>query len=70
MPGNDKIKIEYCAIELFWKPLGGLAKFVLVRHPGKGNSIPMSTDLTLDPVDLRDPLKFRLYHDQTILKIA
>lgn len=52
MPGNDKITIEYCAIELFWKPLGELAKFVLMRHPEKGNSIPMSTDLTLDPMDI------------------
>jgi hypothetical protein len=52
MPGNNKIIIEYCVVELFWKPLGDLAKFVLVRHPEKGNTIPMSTDLTLDPMDI------------------
>ena len=52
MPGNAKITIEYCVVELFWKPLGSVAKFVLVRHPEKGNSIPMSTDLSLDPMDI------------------
>jgi hypothetical protein len=52
MPGNPSITIEYCVVELFWKPLGDLAKFVLVRHPEKGNSIPMSTDRSLDPMDI------------------
>jgi hypothetical protein len=52
MPGNPSIMIEYCVVELFWKPLGDLAKFVLVRHPEKGNSIPMSTDRSLDPMDI------------------
>jgi hypothetical protein len=52
MPGNSKIMIEYCAIQLLWKPLGGLAQFVLTRHPEKGLAIAMSTDLTLNPVDI------------------
>jgi len=52
MPGNPSLMIEYCVVELFWKPLGDLAKFVLVRHPEKGNSIPMSTDRSLDPMDI------------------
>jgi len=52
MPGNPSLIIEYCVVELFWKPLGDLAKFVLVRHPEKGNSIPMSTDRSLDPMDI------------------
>jgi hypothetical protein len=52
MPGNPSVMIEYCVVELFWKPLGDLAKFVLVRHPEKGNSIPMSTDRSLDPMDI------------------
>lgn len=52
MPGNNKLMIEYCVLHLLWRPLGGLAQFVFVRHPEKGNSIPMSTDLTLDPIDI------------------
>jgi hypothetical protein len=52
MPGNEKIIIEYCVMVLLWRPLGGLAQFVLTRHPTKGNAIAMSTDLTLDPLSL------------------
>lgn len=52
MPGNDKIMIEYCCMQFFWRPLGSLAQFVFVRHPEKGNAIVMSTDLTLGPLDM------------------
>lgn len=51
-PGNSKLMIEYFVIHLFWKPLGTLAQFVYVRHPIRGNAISMSTDLTLNPLDL------------------
>lgn len=52
MPNNENIIIEYYVIELLWKPLGQLVKFVLVRHPIRGNSICLSTDLTLDPLSI------------------
>ena len=51
MPGNNKLIIRYCVIQLFWKPAGQLVNFVLVIHPEKGNAIVMSTDLTLSPMD-------------------
>jgi hypothetical protein len=49
LSGNPGAEIEYHAVQLFWKPLGSLAMFVLTRHPIKGNAIVMSTDLTADP---------------------
>jgi hypothetical protein len=52
MPDNNKIMIEYCVVHLLWRPVGGLVQFVLVRHPEKGLSIVMSTDLTADPLSL------------------
>jgi hypothetical protein len=52
MPGNNKIMIEYCAMQLLWRPLGKFAQFVFVRHPEKGLSVVMSTDLTLNPLDM------------------
>ena len=52
MPNNENIIIEYYVIELLWKPLGQLVKFVLVRHPTRGNSICLSTDLALDPLSI------------------
>lgn len=52
MPNNPKIIIEYCVLQLLWKPLGSLAMFVLVKHPTRGHSIVMSTDLTIPPLEL------------------
>jgi DDE superfamily endonuclease len=52
MPGNSKLMIEYYVIYLYWRPLGQLAEFVLVRHPEKGLSIVMSTDLNAPPLSL------------------
>ena len=52
MPGNDTLMIEYYVIYLLWRPLGQLAQFVLVKHPEKGLSIVMSTDLEAEPLSL------------------
>lgn len=46
------IAIEYCCIELFWRPFGDLVLFVLTRHPTKGVAIIMSTDRTIPPLSL------------------
>jgi hypothetical protein len=52
MPNNPALMIEYCVIKLYWKPLGNFAQFVYTRHPIHGNAIAMSTDLTLNPLDI------------------
>lgn len=52
MPNDPKVVIEYCVLKLLWKPLGSLAMFVLVKHPTRGHSIVMSTDLTIQPLEL------------------
>jgi hypothetical protein len=46
------VVIEYCRIELVWKPFGDLVLFLLTRHPTKGEGIVMSTDRTVSPLDL------------------
>jgi len=46
------VPIEYCCIELFWRPFGDLVLFVLTRHPTKGVAIIMSTDRTISPLSL------------------
>lgn len=46
------VTIEYCSVELFWKPFGDLVLFVLTRHPTKGVAIAMSTDRTIPPLSL------------------
>jgi DDE superfamily endonuclease len=52
LPGSNNLMIEYCKMELFWKPFGGMVQFVFTRHPTKGNAIAMSTDLTLATTDM------------------
>jgi hypothetical protein len=52
MPGNEKITIEYSVLQLLWKPLGSFVQFVFVRHPVRGNAVCMTTDLTLNPLDV------------------
>lgn len=46
------VVIEYCRIELVWKPFGDLVLFLLTRHPTKGEGIVMSTDRTVSALDL------------------
>jgi hypothetical protein len=52
VPGRNNLMIEYCKMELFWRPFGGISQFVFTRHPTRGNAIAMSTDLTLPPADI------------------
>jgi DDE superfamily endonuclease len=52
LPGSNNLMIEYCKMEFFWRPFGGMAQFVFTRHPTRGNAIAMSTDLTLAPADM------------------
>ena len=40
------------ARDLLWRPAGQLVRFVFVRHPHRGELILMTTDLTLDPLDV------------------
>lgn len=51
MPNNPKIIVQYYVLELLWRPLGGLVKFIFTKHPEKGNAIVMTTDLTMEPLE-------------------
>jgi hypothetical protein len=50
--GESHVTLRYYAIELLWRPVGQLVRFVLVDHPTRGRVILMSTDLTLMPLAL------------------
>jgi hypothetical protein len=52
IPGEDKTIICYVCVDLLWKPVGRLVRFVIASHPKKGPIILMSTDTTLDPVQI------------------
>ena len=50
--GETDIEILYFAIDLIWPPVGRLVRFVLVKHPSRGNIIFMTTDLLLSALDV------------------
>jgi phosphate starvation-inducible membrane PsiE len=50
--GESHVILRYYAIDLLWRPVGQLMRFVLVDHPTRGRVILMSTDLTLMPLVL------------------
>jgi hypothetical protein len=47
---QKEVEVEYYSLDLLWKPVRRLVRFVLVRYPGKGQAIFISTDLNLDPL--------------------
>jgi hypothetical protein len=50
--GEKNVMIHYQSVDLIWKPLRRMVRFVVVIHPSRGKCLLMSTDLTLDPVDI------------------
>lgn len=50
--GEQGIKINYRTLDLLWKPVGILIRFVLVDHPQRGKIILMSTDLTINAMEI------------------
>jgi hypothetical protein len=50
--GESGITLRYLSQDLLWRPLGQLVRFVWVSHPTRGNLILLSTDLTLDALEI------------------
>lgn len=49
--GEDRVHFRYRSIDLLWRPVGILVRFVFVMHPTRGNVIFLSTDL-IDPLEV------------------
>jgi hypothetical protein len=49
--GDENVKLRYRSIDLFWRPVGILVRFVFVIHPNRGNAIFLSTDF-IDPIEI------------------
>jgi len=50
--GDTDVTIAYRCVDLLWRPVGRLVRFVLVRHPVRGALMLLSTDVTMDPLDV------------------
>lgn len=50
--GETNSQLRYIAVDLIWRPVGIVVRFVAVLHPARGKCILMSTDLTLPPLEI------------------
>jgi hypothetical protein len=50
--GETDVMISYRCMDLLWRPVGHMVRFVLVRHPNRGTVFLLSTDLELDPIEI------------------
>ena len=50
--GEKNVTIHFRSVDLFWRSVGILVRFVLVVHPTRGKCILMSTDLSLEPIEI------------------
>ncbi len=48
--GESGVTLSYYCIDLLWRPVGHLVRFVLVNHPSRGKIILMTTKTNLDPL--------------------
>jgi len=52
MYGEKNVYLWFYSVDLYWRRMGILIRFVLVDHPERGRKIFMSTDRTLRPLDI------------------
>lgn len=50
--GENKTEILFHAVDLIWRPVGILVRFVAVIHPVRGKCILMCTDLNLSALEI------------------
>jgi hypothetical protein len=48
--GEHDVTIQYRSVDLLWRPVGRVVRFVLVKHPTRGKIILLCTKLNLDPI--------------------
>jgi hypothetical protein len=50
--GEKGVTLRFRVVDLLWRPVGILVRFVVVLHPQRGAILLMCTDLTLAPLDI------------------
>jgi len=57
--GEKGIQIAYRCLDLLWRPVGTLVRFVLVDHPQRGRIILLCTDLSVHPLKVIELYGYR-----------
>ena len=50
--GERQIEIQYFSLDLLWRPVGRLVRLVFVRHPSRGRIVLLTSDTSLDPLEV------------------
>jgi hypothetical protein len=50
--GETNVTVLYRVCDLMWKPVADIVRFVIVIHPTRGTIFLLSTDRTLEPMDI------------------
>jgi hypothetical protein len=50
--GETDVTLKYRRLDLLWRPVGRLIRFVLVIHPTRGKIIIIATDITMTAADI------------------
>ena len=50
--GENDVTVRYRAIDLLWRPVAHIVRFVIVHHPIRGTIFLLSTDLCLAPLEI------------------
>ena len=48
--GEHDVTIRYRSVDLLWRPVGRIVRFVLVKHPTRGKIMLLCTNPDLDPL--------------------
>lgn len=57
--GESDVIVQYRVLDLVWKPVGHLVRFVIVRHPQRGTIFLLSTDLSMAPLEILELYGYR-----------
>lgn len=50
--GEQDVILNFRCLDLLWRPVGHLVRFVIVKHPIRGTIFLLSTDLTLEALEI------------------
>ena len=50
--GETGVELTYRCIDLLWRPIGRMARFVIVMHPTRGMLFLLSSDTTMNPLEI------------------